>query len=137
MKQKLKKRLFLWGSPTIWLRGFCIAIVLCMSLSCKKDDPSVCGSISKNTCIANLTNARVDFEGIFFDIENYGFVQPCITCEAKVENMKLTPSYVTIGTKPYKYRLWGQIYRCDDCPIISTSSPKPLSVYVEKVEKSN
>ena len=123
LKQKLK--------PFIYA-----AAVLCMSISCKTNDPNACGSGSKLTCIANLKNVKADYTGAMFEVEKYGAVSVCPTCEDKVIGMNLKPSYIA-GTNVYKYRMWGQIYRCDDCPVISINSPKVLLMYVDKVETIN
>ena len=65
-----------------------------MSLSCKKNDPSICGpSSQKLTCIDNLKNVKANFDGTCFDLEKYGTIELCVTCQDKIENMKLTPSY--------------------------------------------
>ena len=124
LKQKLK--------PFIYT-----AAVLCVSISCKTNDPSACGPTSqKLTCIANIKNAKADYDGYAFDIENQGFVMVCENCQNKTYSMKLKPSFVSMGTKPYKYRLWGQIYRCDNCPNIA-GGINILYLYIDKIEYQN
>ena len=113
------------------------AVVLSMSISCKKDDPTACGIGNNLICIGKLSNEKADYSGVFFHIENYGEVDVCPTCESRITDMKLKLTYTGSGTLPYKYRLWGQIYVCDDCPILGINFPKPLLVYVDRIETTN
>ena len=122
-----------------WKFCFYVAAVLCVSGSCKTNDPSVCGLQGQElTCVATLKKTPADFDGVFFYFEKHGQLLPCPNCEEKLIQGKVGVS--TFGppgtTKPYKYRIWGQIYECTSCPIYAPGRG-PRKVYVDKIETVN
>ena len=134
IKQKLK--------PFIYA-----AAVLCMSLSCKKEDPcgpaSCCGAPDqKMRFIKNLENARADI-GIAGDFIVEGLKdeytkQPSSAGLCYLQEQsgtfagQLKPTHDSKPNTPqtYKYRVWGTIYNCDSCPTFSISN-----VYYFKLTK--
>ena len=120
IKQKLK--------PFIYT-----AAVLCMSISCKKEDPcgpaSCCGApVQKMRLVKNLENIRADI-GLAGDFLIEGLKDEYTEGEtaaglcylqaqerAFAGQLKTTHDFRTNLPQPYKYRVWGTIYNCDDCP---------------------
>ena len=112
--------------------------VLCMSVSCKTKDPSVCGNPTQELVyVATLKKAPADFGGGYFDIEKHGVAIVCPNCEEKLTQEKVQVSIIGLGTtKPYKYRIWGQVYECKSCPN-QNPALKVQFVYIDKIESTN
>ncbi len=126
IKQKLK--------PFIYT-----AAVLCMSISCKKDE-CPCGECGapkqKMSYVTTLENARadVDWNGDF-GIENIG--SGISVCFQQLEQYEGKFQQTLFRNKPipYKYRVWGKIYNCDNCP---TLIPGPShELFIHKIEYQN
>ena len=132
IKQKLK--------PFIYT-----AAVLCMSISCKKEDPcgpaSCCGAPSqKMSFIKNVENARTDIgladEFIIEGLTGRYGQSAASLCYLQAQagtfagQLRTTYDFRTNTPQTYKYRVWGTIYNCDDCPTITISN-----VYYIKLTK--
>ena len=114
------------------------AVVLGMSVSCKKEDLGVCGvSTQELICIATLKKTPADFGGYYFDIEKCGIADVCPNCEEKLVQDKVKVTIIGSGTtKPYKYRIWGQVYECTSCPTFAPG-PHVKFVYIDKIESTD
>ena len=131
MKKQLKPWLYL-------------AVVLGTTITCKTQDPcpdgSCCGaSTQKLSYFTTVENARADvgFVGLILeDFKNTEF-DICLQQRDLYEN-KLQTSYDfrTGQLQPFKYRVWGKIYNCDNCPVLTVNGVLQY-IYIEKIEKIN
>ena len=115
-----------------------VAVVLGISVSCKKEDPGVCGvNTQELICIATLKKIPADFDGGSFHTEKYGIVDVCPNCQEKLVQEKIKVTVIGSGSlKPYKYRIWGQVYDCISCPTLTPGTHLRF-VYIDKIESSN
>ncbi len=127
MKQKLKKWLYMAG-------------LLCMSVSCKKEvefTSSDCGAPEqKMTYRTTIKNARADLgQDGYLVIEGVeGAPLICYQQDMQLlSNLKVT--YRLGQPQPYKYRVWGRIYNCDNCPTLIKGDA--LEIKVTKIEYQN
>ncbi len=123
-----------------------IAGLLCMSVSCKKDDP--CGG--QNACCGapdqkmvyrtTVENAKADVgigsNGIL--IEN--LVQEMLFCYQQSDlyrgKLKQTYDFRTNEPQPFKYRVWGTVYGCGNCPVYIKGG-ELLYFQIDKIEYQN
>jgi hypothetical protein len=138
--------------PKQWLY---IAGLLCMAVSCKKEDPcgsgACCGGIDQQfSYVKTLENARADIHksGVFL-IE--GLINPQRPLEGEwgaslcyqqqinesFKGQLMVTYYGDSKTSlPYKCRVWGTVYNCDDCPTL-TEYGKVYYIKLTKIEYQN
>jgi hypothetical protein len=127
-KQKLKKYLYIAG-------------LLCMSIGCKKDDPcggqnACCGAPDQEmTYRMSIENARADVGSDYLVIE--GISDAPIICYQQIEQYdgKLKTTYSNGQPPTYKYRVWGTIYNCDNCPIYIKGNA--FYIQIDRIEYQN
>ena len=110
-----------------------VAVVLLISVSCKKKDPSSCGPDNgRFRYIRTIKNARADLsQNDFFAIEGEG---ARIICPSQIDQFAAYENtYVPNKPQPYKYRIWGRAFNCDACPTL-VAGPAPFIV-IDKIEK--
>ena len=137
MKQKLKKWLYVF---TLW--GIKGALLLCMSVSCKKESLDI--SCPKGTCCGSeegkyrftgiLTNVKAALgQNAYFVLENGDVPLICPYQFAQFSNYE--NSYPVGGKTVYTYRIWGRTYNCDACPTL-IAGPVP-QIVIDRIEKIN
>jgi hypothetical protein len=121
-----------------WKPWLYVAAVLCMSVSCKKDeldDGSSCGPPSQElTFLKTLQNARADVADAGLVLENDGFVNYCIKQERTYEPSQLETTYLDFKPQPFKYRVWGKLYNCDNCPVYGVGM-RVWYIRIDKIER--
>ena len=128
MKQVLKPLLY-------------VAVVLCMSVSCKTQYPcpdgSCCGaSTQKLSYFTTVENARADTWGGGLVVENIKDAPSFCLKQRDLYESELETTYIDGKPQPFKYRVWGKIYNCDNCPVLTVNGVLQY-IYVEKIEKIN
>ncbi|TAG24273.1 MAG: hypothetical protein EAZ32_18775 [Cytophagia bacterium] len=121
-----------------WKPWLYIAAVLCMSVSCKKEECicADCGAPDqKMTYRKTIQNARADVWGSGLLIENvagapFFCYQQQLLYEGKLQN-----TYVDGQPQPFKYRVWGDIYNCDSCPTAVIGDV--LHIRIDRIEMAN
>ncbi len=150
MKQKLKKWLYVF---TLW--GIEGALLLCMSVSCKKIDPcgigACCGGIDQQfSYVKTVENARADIHksGKFLIEELINADRPlegewsAALCHQQEINESFKGQLIVTyygdskTSHPYKYRVWGTVYNCDSCPTL-TEYGKVYFIKLDKIEYQN
>ena len=99
-----------------------VAVVLGMSVSCKKEDPCgntfCCGSPDeKLRFLRTVENARADtWSGGLVIVDSVRTVASYCFSQKDLYPGNLRVTYVEPQPQPYKYRVWGTVYRCLNCP---------------------
>ena len=141
IKQKLK--------PFIYT-----AAVLCMSISCKKDEPpptmaARCGLPNeKFTYKMTFENARADFglagefiiEGLRSEVRDKAQAAAFLCLledelSTSIDKLEITYDFRVMKLQPYKYKVWGDIYNCDSCPTLVQGNV--YYIVLKKIEYSN
>ena len=128
-----------------WKPWLYIAAALCMSVSCRKEVPdpcndgSCCGAYDqKLEYQMSFENARADvgFGGLI--IENVkGESLICFQQEGIYENqLQQSYDFRTGQPQPFKYRVWGKIFNCNNCPT-NRSGAIFTYVQIDKIETVN
>lgn len=113
------------------------AAVLLMSVSCKKEDPcdggSCCGAPSqKLVFIRSLDNVKADVQqpaGLL--IENFGYAGFCVLQSDLPYIKDLESTYIDGQPQLFKYRVWGKVFECINCPVIAVG----MHVYYVQIDK--
>jgi hypothetical protein len=129
--KKIKKWLYMAG-------------LLCMSVSCKKDDPcggqnACCGAPDqKMTYRTTVENAKADSWGRGLVIEYKNVRYPTIFCyqQDEIYDGKLKITYIEGEPQPFKYRVWGTVYGCGNCPVYIKGG-ELLYFQIDKIEYQN
>jgi len=123
------------------------AAVLLMSVSCKKEEPcddgSCCGvAPQKLSFVKTVENARADIglaeefliEGLYDTYTKGESGATLCIQQARLgtynDQLKTSYDFRTGQPQPYKYRVWGDIYNCDNCP-----TTFPSNVYYLKLTR--
>ncbi len=123
-----------------WKPWLYVAAVLCMSVSCKKEE-CICANCGapdqKMTYRTTIQNARADvgFAGLI--VESIKDHELIVCYQQPPLNVKLQQTYDfnTGKPQPFKYRVWGKIYNCDSCPTAVIGDV--LHIRIDKIETVN
>jgi hypothetical protein len=121
-------------------------LLLCIGSSCQKDlcDNYCCGHPNQQlSYVKTVENARADI-GLAGEFIIEGLINPAfksletasLCYQQEQQNMfanqlKTSYNYTVDTIRPYKYRVWGTIYNCDNCPVLAAG----MLVYYIKVDK--
>ena len=144
---KLKQKIPLWAVRCVgW------GAVFALTIGCKKEDPCglalCCGApVQKMSFIKNLENVGADIglasefiiEGLNDEYtKGQSTARLCYLQEQAgtfAGQLRTTYDFRTNTPQPYKYRVWGAIYNCDDCPTTFPSNVHYLKL--TKIEYQN
>ena len=133
---KLKQKIPLWAVRCVgW------GAVFALTISCKREDPCKCADCGAPIDIMTYkfsienTKADVDATGDALVIE--GIKGAPIICYQQSDSYygKLKVTYLNGQTQPYKYRVWGKIYNCDNCEQF-IAGPN-YHIKIDKIEYQN
>ncbi|WP_428667137.1 hypothetical protein [Runella sp.] len=117
-----------------------LLVLLSMNLSCNKkepcDDGICCGPSPQNlVLIKSLDNSKADVGNSGLVIEGVGYARFCILQEKQENLVNLKPTYADGQPQPFKYRVWGKVFECVNCPTVIVG--KVLYVQIGKIEMVN
>jgi hypothetical protein len=123
-------------------------LLLCIGSSCQKElcDNYCCGAGTQElSYVKTVENARADI-GLAGDFIIEGLINPsrpfdgewsaslCYQQERQgifANQLKTSYNFRKDTVRPYKYRVWGTIYNCDNCPTNAIG----IAVYYIKLDK--
>lgn len=108
-------------------------ILLLLSISCKKKDPSSCGQEEENfKYLKTIKNVRADLD------RSDGFVigplETLFICPYQLEQFTMYENtYILNKPQPFKYRIWGRVFECRACP--TTAIGYLNFIVIDKIKK--
>ncbi|AYQ34478.1 hypothetical protein [Runella sp. SP2] len=116
-------------------------VVMLVSVSCERkapcDDGTCCGpSPQKLAYVQSLVNAKADVGNDCLVIENIGTTWFCVLQQDGTLVQSLKQTYINGKPQPFKYRVWGKIFDCVNCPV-SQVGVRVQYIQVEKIEQFN
>jgi hypothetical protein len=117
--------------------SFFIVGIWLMNVSCNKKDPcddgSCCGASDQKMIYRfSIENARADVLGDALIIENVKGSPPICYQQRNFYEGKLKSTFIDGQPQPFKYRVWGKIYNCDNCPTIVQGDV--FMIQIDKIE---
>ena len=131
---KLKQKIPLWAVRCVgW------GAVFALTIGCKKEDPcgsSFCCGVSPQQLryVQTVENARAYAWPDGLIIEGFDKYAPsfCIQQRGLYDDV-LVKSDTTTQSGIYKFRVWGEMYLCNNCPIIAVG-PGLHYIKINKIE---